>query len=186
MRIPFLMLAICFLFSCTEKEAPLPGAPVTQTLYFPPIGSDTWETITPAALSWDVTKLNEAIAYVGSTKGYGLIILYKGRIVTEKYWNNWTMDTRYNIASAGKSVAAFLTGVAQQEGLLNINDKKSKYLGSAWTSLPAAKEDLITIRHPLTMTTGLDEGVADDNCLTPFCLAYKADAGTRWAYYNAP
>lgn len=35
------------------------------------------------------------------------------------------------------------------------------------------------------MTTGLDDGVPDDDCTLPACLHYKADAGTRWAYYNA-
>ncbi|HNP54444.1 MAG TPA: serine hydrolase, partial [Ferruginibacter sp.] len=62
----------------------------------------------------------------------------------------------------------------------------SDYLGTGWTSLPLAKENLITIRHQLTMTTGLDDGVADSDCTDPACLTYKADAGTRWAYHNAP
>ncbi|MEO5648601.1 MAG: serine hydrolase, partial [Ginsengibacter sp.] len=78
------------------------------------------------------------------------------------------------------------TGVVQEDGIININDKTSKYLGTGWTSLPPAKEDLITIKNQITMTTGLDDGVPDPNCLTPACLVYKADAGTRWAYHNAP
>jgi CubicO group peptidase (beta-lactamase class C family) len=36
------------------------------------------------------------------------------------------------------------------------------------------------------MTTGLDDGVADSDCTLPACLQYKSDAGTRWAYHNAP
>jgi CubicO group peptidase (beta-lactamase class C family) len=78
-------------------------------------------------------------------------------------------------------------GIAQQEGLLSISNKTSQYIGPGWTSLPAAKEDLITVRHQLTMTTGLDDAVTPDNdCTTAGCLVYKADAGTRWAYHNAP
>ncbi len=69
---------------------------------------------------------------------------------------------------------------------MSIDQKTSLYLGSGWTSLPAAKEDLITIRHQLTMTTGLDDGVANVNDTRPSSLVYKADAGTRWAYHNAP
>lgn len=41
-------------------------------------------------------------------------------------------------------------------------------------------------RRGLTMTTGLDDGVADKDCTEKPCLVYKADAGTRWAYHNAP
>lgn len=187
---PFIAaVAVCiFISSCKKDETTLtPITPPTPTsMYFPPIGSDTWETISAQALGWDVTKLNEAVDYAGTKNTYGLIILYKGRIVTEKYWNNWTMNTVYYIASAGKSVTAFLAGIAQQEGQLNINNKTSTYLGTGWTSAPLAKENLITVKHQLTMTTGLEYNVPDDDCITPACLTYKADAGSFWYYYNAP
>lgn len=190
MRPLFIATLFCIVFSsCSKDEAAL--TPITPpppaTMYFPPTtGSDTWETVTPQSLGWDVTKLNEAIDYAGIKNTYGLIILYKGRIVTEKYWNGWNMNTVYYIASAGKSVTAFLAGIAQQEGKLNINNKTSTYLGNGWTSAPLAKENLITVRHQLTMTTGLEYNVPDDNCISPSCLTYKADAGSFWYYYNAP
>ena len=175
------------LFSCTKDgSSPVPVAPPPTTMYFPPTGSDDWETITPQSLGWDVTKLNEAITYAGTKNTYGLIILYKGRIVTENYWNGWNKNTIYYIASAGKSVTAFLAGIAQQEGQLNINNKVSAYLGNGWTSAPLAKENLITVKHQLTMTTGLEYNVPDDDCVTPSCLGYKADAGSFWYYYNTP
>lgn len=187
---PFITaVAVCiFISSCKKDETTLtPITPPTPaTMYFPPIGSDTWETVSAQSLGWDVTKLNEAVDYAGTKNTYGLIILYKGRIVTEKYWNNWTMNTVYYIASAGKSVTAFLAGIAQQEGQLNINNKTSTYLGAGWTSAPLAKENLITVKHQLTMTTGLEYNVPDDDCITPACLTYKADAGSFWYYYNAP
>ncbi|HNU87035.1 MAG TPA: serine hydrolase [Ferruginibacter sp.] len=187
---PFITaVAVCiFISSCKKDETTLtPITPPTPTtMYFPPIGSDTWETVSAQSLGWDVTKLNEAVDYAGTKNTYGLIILYKGRIVTEKYWNNWTMNTVYYIASAGKSVTAFLAGIAQQEGQLNINNKTSTYLGTGWTSAPLAKENLITVKHQLTMTTGLEYNVPDDDCITPACLTYKADAGSFWYYYNAP
>jgi CubicO group peptidase (beta-lactamase class C family) len=47
------------------------------------------------------------------------------------------------------------------------------------------QEDKITIRHQLTMSSGLDDsGNAD--CTDQSCLTYKADPGARWAYQNAP
>lgn len=175
------------LLSCSNsKNNPEPDPPSTKSGYFPPVNSDEWETETASSLGWDEAKLNEAITFAQSKNTYGLIILHKGRIVSENYWNGWNKNTRYYIASTGKSVTAYLTGIAQQEGLLTINDKTSKYLGSGWTSLPAAKEDLITIKHQLCMTTGLDDGVSDVDCTDPACLIYKADAGNRWAYHNAP
>lgn len=182
----FLLLSL-LLLSCKKdgsNNAPAPVVP--NTMYFPPIGSDTWETISSQALNWDTAKLNEAINYAGTKNTFGLIILYKGRIVSEKYWNNWNSNTVYYIASAGKSVAAFLAGIAQQEGHLNINNKTSTYLGTGWTSAPLAKENLITVKHQLSMSTGLDYNVPNQDCTTPACLTYKSDAGTAWYYYNAP
>jgi CubicO group peptidase (beta-lactamase class C family) len=111
--------------------------------------------------------------------------LKDGKIVLEKYFGTFTQDSLWYWASAGKSLTSTLVGIAQQDKLLNINDLSSKYLGKGWTSETAAKEDLITIRHQLTMTTGLDDSGSKD-CTIPSCFTYKADAGTRWAYHNGP
>jgi CubicO group peptidase (beta-lactamase class C family) len=89
-------------------------------------------------------------------------------------------------ASAGKTLTATLTGIAQQEGYLQIEKPSLNYLGVGWSSLTPAQENQITVRHHLTMTTGLDDGVADPFCTDKSCLIYKAPAGTRWAYHNAP
>jgi CubicO group peptidase (beta-lactamase class C family) len=79
-----------------------------------------------------------------------------------------------------------LVGIAQQNGQLSINDLSSSYLGSEWTNCTADQENAITVRNQLTMTSGLDDGVADDDCTLPICLNYLAPAGTRWAYHNGP
>ena len=178
------VLILCFAFSCKKSDSN--GDSLPETYYFPPLTGDTWENRTAASLGWDETKLQDAFDFAGTKNTYGLIVLQKGRIIKEQYWNSWTKDTKYYIASAGKSVCAFLAGIAQSEGTININNKTSQYLGTGWTSLPLAKENLITIRNQLTMTTGLDDAVANPDCTSPACLAYKADAGTRWAYHNAP
>lgn len=171
------------LASC--KKSPLAETPDPGSYYFPPTTGDTWDSKTENSIGWDEDALKEAFDYAGSKNTYGMIVLHKGKIVKEQYWNNWTKDTRYYIASAVKSVLAFVAGLAQQDGIININDKTSKYLGTGWTSLPAEKENLITIKNQLSMSTGLDDGVPDADCMDPGCLKYKADAGTRWAYHNA-
>ncbi|WP_042479141.1 serine hydrolase domain-containing protein [Solitalea canadensis] len=184
----FVCLISVLLISCSNSDNHTEPTPNTNnsSFYFPPLNSDDWETETAASLGWDEAKLNEAITFAQSKNTYGLIILHKGRIVSENYWNNWNKNTKYYIASAGKSVTAYLVGIAQQEGLLKINDKTAHYLGNGWSSLPIAKEELITLKHQLIMTTGLDDNVVDVDCTDPSCLIYKADAGTRWAYHNAP
>ncbi|MES1215995.1 MAG: serine hydrolase domain-containing protein [Bacteroidota bacterium] len=182
-----LFIGIFFLFSCQKNNSdPAPiTPPVSTSLYFPPISGATWETTTAASIGWNENQVNDLYTYLQQKNTKAFIILKNGKIVIEKYFGSFTTDSLWYWASAGKSLTAFLAGLAQQDGVLNINNKTSQYLGPGWTSLPLAKENLITVRHQLTMTTGLDDGVADDDCTDPSCLIYKADAGTRWAYHNA-
>jgi CubicO group peptidase (beta-lactamase class C family) len=158
----------------------------SQNLYFPPLTGTTWQTVTPASLGWCQTPLDTLQAYVQRTHAKSFIILKDGKIVVEWYFDGFTQDSVHYWASAGKTLTGLLVGVAQTEGILNINDSTSTYLGTHWTSLSPQKERLITLKNQLTMTTGLDDNVPDVDCITPTCLVYKADAGTRWAYHNAP
>jgi CubicO group peptidase (beta-lactamase class C family) len=42
------------------------------------------------------------------------------------------------------------------------------------------------VRNQLTMTTGLDYLVADQNCTDPSCLLYLNEPDEEWFYHNAP
>jgi CubicO group peptidase (beta-lactamase class C family) len=180
-----ILIGLIFIIACNKKSNPLPVTPVNNVIYFPPITGTDWQTVTPASLNWDQTSLNDLYTYLQTKDTKAFIILKSGKIVTEKYFGTFTTDSLWYWASAGKTMTGFLLGIAQQEGLININNPTSKYLGTGWTSEPLAKENLITVRNQLTMTTGLDDGVPDADCTLPSCLVYKADAGTRWAYHNA-
>lgn len=157
-----------------------------QSRYFPPLNGTQWDTIAPASLGWNTAALPPLYSFLDSNNTKAFIVLKEGRIVLEKYFGTFTRDSNWYWASAGKSMTSFLVGIAQREGSLSITDTSSRWLGTGWTSLPADKERKITIRHQLTMTTGLDDGVPDNDCTLPGCLQYAADAGTRWAYHNAP
>lgn len=155
-------------------------------LYFPPLTGQQWDTLSPASLGWCPDRIDSLYKHLETTNSKAFILLKGGKIVLEKYFNGHNANLPWYWASAGKSLTAFLTGIAQRENLLSINDSTSKYLGQGWTSCTAAQEGNIRIRNQLTMTTGLDDGVSNDDCTLDTCLQYLADAGTRWAYHNAP
>ena len=171
--------------SC-KKNNPSPATPIAEAIYFPPIGSGTWESSSASSLGWDVGELNNLYTYLETKQTRAFIILKNGKIVSEKYFGSFTTDSLWYWASAGKTMTGFLVGIAQQEGILNINNPSSQYLGTGWTSAPLAKENLVTVKHQLTMTSGLDDATTNLDCTLPSCLQYRTDAGTRWAYYNAP
>ena len=157
-----------------------------QNPYFPPTTGDTWETISPETLGWCTAEIDPLLGFLEEENSKAFIVLKDGKIAIEKYFGTFTKDSLWYWASAGKTLTAFLVGQAQKKGLLSIGDSTSKYLGTGWTSLTPEQERKITIRHQLTMTTGLDDGVADNHCTLNSCLNYLAEPGTRWAYHNAP
>lgn len=157
-----------------------------QVLYFPPISGNTWETTPPATLNWCENKIDSLYQYLETNNTRAFILLKNGRIVLERYFGNHTANTPWQWASAGKTLTSFMIGIAQQENLLSIQDSSSRYLGLGWTSCSPEQEGRITIRHQLTMTSGLDDEVPDPFCTLDTCLIFKANAGTRWAYHNAP
>lgn len=156
-----------------------------QNLYFPPLIGNTWSITQPQDLNWCIDKIDSLYQYLEGKNTKGFLVLKDGKIVLEKYFNTFTQDSFWYWASAGKTMTAFLVGIAQQKGLFRLQDTSSKYLGKGWTSLGSAQEDKITIYHQLSMNTGLDDGL-DKDCTVDSCLKFKAEAGTRWAYHNAP
>jgi len=52
-----------------------------------------------------------------------------------------------DVASVQKSVASILIGIAQEKGLLRIDDTVTQYLGAGWSRAEPAQERAITIRH---------------------------------------
>ena len=157
-----------------------------QNLYFPPIAGTTWETTSPQSLNWCGNKIDSLYNFLEEKNSKAFILLKEGKIVLEKYFRSHTQNDPWYWASAGKTITAFMTGIAQQENLLSLSDSTSKYLGIGWTNCTPEQERMITIRHQLAMTSGLDDGVKDNSCTLDSCLIYKSAAGNRWAYHNAP
>lgn len=157
-----------------------------QTLYFPPITGNNWDTISPQNQQWCQHKIDSLYSYLNNNNTKAFIVLKDGKIVLEKYFGTHTQNSLWQWASAGKTITAFLVGLAQQENHLSITDTTSNYIGNSWTSCTLEQEHKITIMHQLCMTTGLDDNVTDHYCTTDTCLKYKTDAGLRWAYHNGP
>ncbi len=158
----------------------------SQPIYFPPVTGSQWETLSPSTLNWDTTKIDSLYSFLQGTNTKAFLVLKDGKIVLEKYFGLFTADSIWYWASAGKSLTAFLVGIAKQEGLISLNDSTSKYLGAGWTSLTPEQEGKIKIINQLTMTSGLNDRVPDPYCTLPSCLLFEAAPNTRWAYHNAP
>jgi CubicO group peptidase (beta-lactamase class C family) len=163
----------------------MPPVPGETDLYFPPLESDTWETVSVNDTGWDASALPALLDFVRTSNTRTFIIVYKGRILSENYFNGFDASSNLPWFSAGKTLTAFMAGVAQEEGYLNLEDASSAYLGNGWSSLNAEQESQITLFHHLSMTTGLDYN-SNLFCTEPECLEYLNPAGSFWYYHNAP
>ncbi len=172
----FLSIFIC----CnSESQNSLPK----DSMYFPPLSTTDWETKSISSLGWKQTAVQPLLDFLEIKNTKGFIILVNGRIVIENYFNGHSTTANWYWASAGKTLTSTMTGIAQQEGLININNKVSDYIGTGWTSEALSKENLITCKHLLSMTSGIED-IANGDTVEPASLTYKADAGTRWGYHN--
>lgn len=180
MRKIIVLLFITTMFLNCSSEEPTSSTIENELMYFPPIETNEWESKTPQSLGWNTNNIQDLLDFLELKHSKSFIVLQNGRIIMEYYFDGHTSNTPWYWASAGKTLTTAITGIAQQEGFININNKVSDYIGEGWTSAPLAKENLITCRHLLTMTSGLDD---TNQGITPSDLQYIADAGTRWAYH---
>lgn len=176
-RIRFLFFMSLSLISCGKDDNPAPDG----AMYFPSNSGTAWETTPVSELGWNTSAIQPLKNYLAEKNTKSFMILVNGRIVMEEYFDGHTVSTAWEWNSAGKTLVGATTGIAQMESLLNIHDKASDYLGTGWTSMPLEKEGLITIRHLLTMTSGIDDS---KQLIVKPNLTWVADAGTRWAYGN--
>jgi CubicO group peptidase (beta-lactamase class C family) len=152
--------------------------------YYPT--ADEWETVEPASIDWNADALVAAVDIAMSRKSSGVVILHRGRILAERYQKVADASLRYkamlrgktadgqaieDVASVQKSVASILVGIAQEKGLVRLSDPVHKYLGNGWSHATTKQEVQITLRHLVSMSTGLTDR-----------LRYADPPGTKWRY----
>lgn len=174
--VPFLIAG--WLTACGSDSS---GPSVDAVEYYPPVDDSRWEHVTPEEQGWNTAAVPGLLDYVESSGARAFIVLAGGRIVIEEYFKGHTASDLWQWNSAGKTLVTAGIGISAQQGLVGLDNPVSSYLGSGWTSAPTNKEELITVRSLLSMTSGLDD---EPQRVVVGNLNYIADAGTRWAYGN--
>jgi CubicO group peptidase (beta-lactamase class C family) len=129
------------------------------------VPGEEWEHAAPADLGFDPTQLDALAAQAQASGANCLLIVRHGRIAGEWYWNGTDPTSRHHIFSITKAYTSTLVGIAQDQGLLDIDDPASKYIPQ-WAG--TASEN-ITIRQLLGMVSGRDPiAVADPAVLNDY------------------
>ena len=167
MKQPSFFLIVILLFAGFFAPAVSAGE-----LYFPPASGEDWEQTPPETLGWNAPLLNDLFSFLEMHHAKSFLILKGGKIVAERYWDPAGQAYSQQVFSVGKSITAFLIGIAQEQGKLKITQAVSEFLGNGWTKASKAQEKAIRIQHLLKMTSGLTTK-----------LTFYKTPDTLW-YYN--
>ncbi len=119
--------------------------------------TDGWVVSTPEEQDMNPEYLEGMLQYI-EDNGYSIdsiILIRNGYLVYEKYFNGWNSQAIHQTNSVTKSITSCLIGIAEEEGLLQLNQTVLSFFpGIVVKNLDNAKLN-ITIEHLLSMSSGL-------------------------------
>lgn len=127
----------------------------------------------------------------------GILVEKKGNIILEEYFGEFDQDKLHDTRSAFKSILSLLTGIAIDQGLINLEDKLLSYFPEYnIKDENDQKKARITLKDLITMKSGLNceefYGMGPD-CETPMSesedwiafslnIEMKDEPGVNWSY----
>lgn len=121
------------------------------------------------AIDYNVKKIPDSL--LNKLENYKTVAFFVAKndsVKFEQYWEGYSEESQSNSFSMAKSILGVLTGIAIKEGKIkNVNQKVSDFL----PQFKEGKKNEITIKHLLTMSSGID---FDEDYINP--LAYPAAA----------
>jgi CubicO group peptidase (beta-lactamase class C family) len=127
-------------------------------------------TSPPVPAAWSGADFALLDRYTEQTNTNAFRIVENGELVHEWYRTDETFAR--DVASAQKSVLSLLVGRAIGDGAVGLDTPIDDVLGTGWT--PHGQTAGITVRHLLTMTSGLDDR-----------FEVIAEPGAEWHYSGA-
>jgi CubicO group peptidase (beta-lactamase class C family) len=96
-------------------------------------------------------KTKTISAYLDGSYTDGFLVLHKGNIITEKYFNNMQADTAHLSQSVAKSLVGSLSGILHEQGLIDPDAPIVKYI----PELKRCGYRDAKLVHALNMTSGV-------------------------------
>lgn len=154
----YLLLALT-LTACAISHSPPPVTNSGGVVGFSKETRFEWRTSTPEAQgvdSHDLTRVLQRVALQGIDL-HSLIVYRNGHVILEVYPPPYDAQTVHNVKSVSKSLLSALVGIALDNGIVGgIDQHISEFFPEYFaTDMHPGKRD-ISLRHLLTMTSGLD------------------------------
>ncbi len=160
-----------------------------------PTPAGEWARIDFESEGWRKNRLDEVLELARRCGSSALLILHRGRIAAEGYWDDAASEldvegrerfARFSLArdrsghpiedvgGVQNCITAVLLAIARERGIIDFNHPVQEYLGPGWSKASLDQEREIAIWHLMSMTSGLDAQ-----------LKFAAPAGVEWLY-NPP
>ncbi len=121
---------------------------------------DGWKTNNLKSQGVDTTLIYRAFNQLKEeeNKLHSALLIKDNQLIFEEYFNGHSPSQRHDLRSTTKSIRSILLGIAIDKGLIgSVDDPISKYIKSKVPKRNLdSRKDKITIRHLLTMSSGLD------------------------------
>jgi CubicO group peptidase (beta-lactamase class C family) len=140
----FVFIQLIFLISCSspnnDKSSIQPITPESQGIS-----------------SKAILEFIEAIESERPDDLHSIIILRHGHKITETYWAPYNAESPHMLFSLSKSFTSSAIGIAQDEGLLSINDPVISFFPEAVPDSISQNLKAMRVRDLLRMNTGHDQ-----------------------------
>lgn len=126
--------------------------------------SQKLESATPESLgisSKAILNFIEAAEKERPNELHSFMLLRHGKIAAQGWWNPYNPDSPHMLFSLSKAFTSTAIGIAQSEGLLNINDPVISFFPKETPKDPSKNLKEMRIRDLLRMTTGHNVEVTD-------------------------
>lgn len=147
MKAQFLFLVVV----CLTQRA------IAQYQYQPPIAlEDGWSTTDLRQKGIDTTLLYRFFNQLKPAPHqlHSILVIQDNELLLEEYFGAYSLNTPHDLRSVTKSITAILMGIAIDQGLVqSLDDPVQTYFKD---DPRFVNHPTITIRHLLTMSTGLD------------------------------
>jgi CubicO group peptidase (beta-lactamase class C family) len=145
-------------FDCQKIQGPLSTQFYERSRQpYKDLFDDTWKPSSPAAQNIDAELLEKAARRLNARLYVrSFLVVRNNQLVFERYYWGADKNDSYNVHSASKSIWGAAVGIAISKGLIpNVDTEISALLPKNYKGLIAGQHSKITLKHLLTMSSGL-------------------------------
>ena len=139
-----------------QTSAATTTLPPDAVTYFP---ETTWRTASPEQVGIPTSVLARVDQRVASNAWRGLnsfLVIRRGYLVMERYFGGSSRDDVHTMQSVSKSVTSLVTGIASDQGALDIEAPVLSLLPRYSNASPDPRLARVSLRHLLEMRSGIN------------------------------